>query len=358
MDERCGGYRQHSLGRVSVLPFDLVKILTICLMLLAGILPVASDAQAGMASMGVSPEHRQTPQLVTVRNIADIRRLQTLVADYLAARDQYNTAGDPAVFQYIKPGGILYDMAEATGGIGPRGRFSFSLLAIDFAADGETAELKVFDRVNYFGFAQDHYWSYTAERQNDGWRLARCVPLREVPNKFFDAERHMIINQREYLVGDRIYYANPFDGNRLYVSNVGDREPHRLLNDSVRLADLSSDGGLLFFNQSRDNEVWLLGQTQSDAQKIPMEFSQDGWHYFTDRIFSIYRVNDGRTVIQRIYSRYAPIYAPIKITEIRQGWVYFFVRLESDKYFYRVKADGSACESLSKTSGSWCDEDY
>ncbi|HWR40728.1 MAG TPA: hypothetical protein VN611_14635 [Patescibacteria group bacterium] len=334
-------------------------LLLLCLVV-TGYSPAASSA---------APNLQQSSDLyrpVTVERAGDIIQLAALTENYIKAWKNYINNGDRDIFRYIKPAGPLSDQVIIRMDNGPISYVSDNLSAIRFADQGEKAYLDVAGNIVKAPLSQGaHYsnvieysWTYEAERKNNNWMLSKCTPNVEIADRVsYGDPRSFFVNGTEILLGDKVYYANPHDANKLYCSNLAGNDVRKLLDDSVIIASLAYSKAIVYINKTRNNEVWLLDSHKLTTKKVALEFPDKDGSYFTDG-YAIFRTKGNGREIQRIYSYALTERSPLTLLNVRDGWLYFSFFSGGGKHTYRIKTDGTATELLPDIKTDWRDEEY
>jgi hypothetical protein len=288
---------------------------------------------------------------VTFSRYEDVWQLKSLIEHYNDAWVKYANDGDKAVFGYILAGSELFEQAESFRNDGyTRELLLRSVEAIDFATTGNTAYVKVFERLKKSSDTGREFieydWVYEAVYFDGRWQLSRCTLRDDIANRWLTDNKVIQVNKNEYLVGNTIFYTNPWDADRPYkMSSLG--------NGIVKLSDYSAamilpaagGAGCLVINKSNKDVASLNSDGKSEFYtKIWTKYGDDGWDYFCNRQ-NIYKARKDRSEYILILSREVSGMG-MRIKAVRDGWVYFRVSSEDGVAARRVRTDGSEAENL------------
>jgi hypothetical protein len=148
--------------------------------------------------------------------------------------------------------------------------------------------------------------------------------------------------------GGYIYFASPYDGNKLYKKPLGGGQSSKLCDDNAMWINII--GGWVYYVNFSNYCLYRVKVDGSGRQKVFDEYMYqpviiNDWVYFT-------RFNDEALCKRKIGSAASTLLDGDKVSSINpcNGWIYYVKGPDGDRKIWKVRYDGTEKQNISGTS--------
>lgn len=144
-----------------------------------------------------------------------------------------------------------------------------------------------------------------------------------------------------------IFFSNKFDGNKIYKINKLNNKLSKINDDNSIIVKIEGDY-ILYISKSNNLKMYKVSKDGLERLELENVFMDNNWIYF-NTFTQIFRVKKDGTDFTNIYTR-SVSGSEMKITEVKDEWIYFNVTSEDGISVERVKSDGTSHEHLKQLS--------
>lgn len=284
-------------------------------------------------------------KIVAIERKNDINDLTKLIKDYDDAWISFVNKKDESVLCYVKEGSKLFSTVKNFKNNG----YTEELLEADVRGvnfeGSDKAFVKVFEYLGKKSKDKETYvqyqWIYEANKINNKWVLTDCVKSNELIS--WSIFKLIVINDKEYLSDNWVYFSNEQDNNKLYKADYTNGNITKMNDKPSNIIDFYA-GKIYFIDRTNTDDIYEFDTANNSATVVKNVFAENGWRYFNDFV-SIYKVNNDGTIYKKIYNR-PESGSDMQITKVIDGWIYFSVWSEEGLSENRIKTDGTQFENL------------